>query len=169
MRTHLKRFSYVVIMGIIIIKMMLCCKLPVEGIPLGKPGKVGSQDRPPPPENPNHHADDGERHRPGPGAAGLCPLLVQVRGHPGVVGGRLRQLRHEVGHLLFQQLKRNFFTHWGCDVVVRKHLTVKWKQNSSSSKLDLCTQRSLITASSRCKSELLYHTLSGSPTRPRKV
>jgi hypothetical protein len=43
------------------------------------------------------------------------------------------------------------------------------KAISSSSKMDLCTQRSHVTASSRCKSELLYHILSGSPTKPRKA
>jgi hypothetical protein len=59
--------------------------------------------------------------------------------------------------------------HCDCDVVVRKHLIGKSKTNPSSSKLDLCTQRSHVTASSRCKSELRYHILSGSPTKPRKV
>jgi hypothetical protein len=91
--------------------MMLFCKLPVKGIPLGEPGKVGSKDRPPPPEDPHPHANDGEGQRPGPGSAGLGPLLVQVCGQPGVVGGRLHQLRQEVRHPLFQQLKRKFFLH----------------------------------------------------------
>jgi hypothetical protein len=56
--------------------------------------------------------------------------------------------------------------------VVMLLLGSTWPVNKSKFiiiKLDLCTQRSHITASSRCKSELLYHTLSGSPTRPRKV
>ncbi len=111
MRTHLEKISYVAIMGIIIIKMMLSCKLPVKGIPLGEPWEVGSKDRPPPPEDPHHHANDGEGQGPGPGSAGLCPLLVQVCGQPGVIGGRHHQLRQETGYPLFQQLKRNFFSH----------------------------------------------------------
>ncbi len=96
-------------MGMIVRKMMLCCKLPVERVPFGEPWEVGRQHGPPPPEQPDDHTQSGEGRRPGPGAVGRRPLLVQLLRQPGAVGGGLRQLRHEVGHLLFQQLKRNFF------------------------------------------------------------
>ena len=109
MRTNLKRYSYVAILGIIVRKMMLYCKLPVERVPFGKPWEVGRQHSPPPPEQPNDHAEYGEGRRPGPGAVGRRPLLIQLLRQPGAVGGGLGQLRHEAGHLLFQQLKRNFF------------------------------------------------------------
>jgi hypothetical protein len=109
MRTNLDRYSYVDIMGIIVREMMLCCKLPVERVPFGKPWEVGRQYSPPPPEQPNDHPQDGEGGRPGPGAVGRRPLLIQLLRQPGAVGGGLGQLRHEAGHLLFQQLKRKFF------------------------------------------------------------
>ena len=86
---------------------MLCCKLPVEWVPLGEPWEVGCQHSPPPPEQPDEDAEDGEGRRPGPGAVGRRPLLVQFLRQPRAVSGRLGQRRHEVGHPLFQQLKRN--------------------------------------------------------------
>ncbi len=39
MRTNLERCSYVAVLGIR--KMMLCCKVPVNWVPLGESGKVG--------------------------------------------------------------------------------------------------------------------------------
>ena len=96
-------------MGIIEREIMLCCKLPVERVPFGEPWEVGRQHGPPPPEQPDHHPQDGEGCGPRPGAVGRRPLLVQLLRQPGAVGGGLRQLRHEIGHPLFQQLKRNFF------------------------------------------------------------
>jgi len=78
MRTNLKRYSYVAILGIIVRKMMLCCKLPVEWVPLGEPWEVGCQHSPPPPEQPNEDAEDGECGGPRPGVVGFRPLLVQL-------------------------------------------------------------------------------------------
>ena len=107
MRTNLERYSYVAILGIIV-RDDVCCKLPVEWVPFGEPWEVGCQHRPPPPEQPDEDAKDGESRRPGPGAVGRRPLLVQLLRQPRAVGGRLHQLRHEGSHPLFQQLKRNF-------------------------------------------------------------
>ena len=64
MRTHLQRCSYVAVMDIIIIEMILCCTLPVERVPFGEPGEVSRQHGPPPPEQPNHHPQDGESRGP---------------------------------------------------------------------------------------------------------
>ena len=106
MRTNIERYSYTAILGIIIRTMMRSCKLPVEWVPLGEPWEVGCQHSPPPPEQPDEDAEDGEGRRPGPGAVGRRPLLVQFLRQPRAVSGRLGQRRHKVGHPLFQQLKR---------------------------------------------------------------
>jgi len=77
-------------------------------------GTVGSglPTPPTPPEQPDEDAKDGESRRPGPGAVGRRPLLVQLLRQPGAVGGGFGQLHHEGRHPLFQQLKRKkfFFT-----------------------------------------------------------
>ena len=110
-------------MDIIVRKMMLCCKLPVEWVPLGEPWEVGRQHSPPPPEDPHQHPQDGEGGGPRPGVVGRRPLLVQLLRQPRAVGGRLGQRRRKIGHPLFQQLKgKKIFAHCDCDVVVRKHL-----------------------------------------------
>ena len=126
MRTNLERYSYVAILDIIVRMMMLCCKLPVEWVPFGEPWEVGCQHRPPPPEQPDDDAKDGESRRPGPGAVGRRPLLVQLLRQPRAVGGRLGQRRHKIGHPLFQQLTgKKILAHCDCGVVVRKHLIGK--------------------------------------------